>query len=1047
MKKLAIAISLGILASFNSVYALPTGENVQSGSANFSRTADTLIIDHSGKVAIDWNSFNVGKNELVKFNQNGGIALNRIIGNDFSSIYGKIQSDGTVVLVNPNGFLFADGCVIDTGNFVASNAKLSDEFMKNFNNMNVDMEYYQDVILTYVPDENGNVVNMSGVLKADKIEIGEDGSINLTSSGNADIKGDVNTKNLTIGGHNINVENGVLNNTDDLILVAKRNLNINAPVNSTGNIMFWADFDQDYKGMISVGADIKTDKDIIFNAPTTGTYFEYESGEGKIDAPNSETKFLGNVAVNNSVLTITTKDILFTGNIDSANSYKLFENVETHGATVKDDPAMKSLAEYYYENYLKCVVYKNFEDLTAEEYIAIKDRCMDEYHDYKNRPLPKNEAEEREAVKLYFNTHVKLDGLTESTDFNDLSDDQYSQLAKHILTTFSYNHTDNRESIINNWINAVNSAKEGTNGGDAIGDKYLATITDSLENWRVTSMLEGKDYELYLGGRTDIVGESVKAGREFYWLTGIEGAKGRTKFFTSTGEGEGITHTYSAWSKDPKGIFNYVFNEPNNDAKHDQPYVAIGWHDNNGLGWADVDNSKNTMRGFVQEINNPRSTINVTLTGNHTEQGKIGDSVPITVNFNTPAVEPENPPIEEPSTEEPSNPDNPSVDEPTNPPTEEPINPDNPPSEEPANPTDEPENLPITEPETPVDEPTTPPVDEPNIPDNTPTEEPIQPDNSPIDEPNNPIEEPTNPTPEIPPVDEPSNPVEEPNNHIEELPTTEPEIPPMPESPTTEEPTTETETPTTEEPNNPIDEPSITTPETPVTEESNKPINEEPVVEHETPLTEEQVKPTIEPEIAPVVEPNTPTNEEQVNQPINKEPETSPTQEQIQPENEEPQPIIEPTQDNPTTEQEQQKVSDEDIYKEYQPKQYLGDRHKLIIEDGITVSTVKEEKRTVYGIYEVFLKDGKIRLERNDYFIESKKLMIQDKPKAIIRMIDSENEFKLVWDGAVLDIFPNNEKSKRLGDIEYIASQSLQIAYDDFELEIPRLCEICIHIF
>ena len=265
MKKLAIAISLGILASFNSAYALPTGENVQSGSANFSRTADTLIIDHSGKVAIDWSSFNIGKNELVKFNQNGGIALNRVLGNDFSSIYGKIQSDGTVVLVNPNGILFADGCVINTGSFIASTAKLSDDFMKGFSNMNVDMNQYKDVILTYVPDENGNIVNMNGVLKADHLEIGEDGELYFKASGDVDIKGNVDTTNLTIGGQNINIENGVLNNTDDLILVAKQDLNINAPVNSTGNIMFWADFDKDYKGMISVGADIKTDKDIIFN--------------------------------------------------------------------------------------------------------------------------------------------------------------------------------------------------------------------------------------------------------------------------------------------------------------------------------------------------------------------------------------------------------------------------------------------------------------------------------------------------------------------------------------------------------------------------------------------------------------------------------------------------------------------------------------------------------------------------------------------------------------------------------------------------------------
>jgi len=620
LKFSALAISLASLATFNTAFALPTGENIRSGSADIARDGNSMVItQNTNRVAIDWNTFNVDRNELVRFNQNGGIALNRVVGNDLSSIFGRIQSDGTVILINPNGILFGEGCQIDTGAFIASTKNISDDIMTNFSMSN-------DPLISFEPDEHGNIVNMNGIIKADKVELGEDGEIYLKSSNDALITGDTKVNNFIVVGENINLENGTFISTGDTNLISKVDTNINSPITSTGNLIFGADYDKDYKGMVSVGANISTDKDLTFYAPTTGTYFNYPSGKGNISA--KDINFYGNVAVDNSTLDIDTENITFYSNIDSANSYNVYENGSTYGADVKDEPAMKSLAKFYYENYLKNIVYKDFENLTSEEYAIIRDRCLDEYKGYHNRPLP---TDEQEAVKAYFNENVKLSGLTEATDFDNLTDDQYTQLAKHILTTFAYNNTDNRESILNIWANAVNSAKEGTEGGDAVGDKYLATITDSLENWRVTSMLKGKSYEYFLGGRTDIVGKNIKDNRVFKWYTGISKD---VVFFTSTGEGEGITHTYSAWSKDPNGIFGYVFNEPNNNSNYDQPYVAIGWHDNSGNSWADVDDAKNTVRGLIQEINNPRSTINITYTGSHEEKGKVGDSVPITINFN-----------------------------------------------------------------------------------------------------------------------------------------------------------------------------------------------------------------------------------------------------------------------------------------------------------------------------------------------------------------------------------------------------------------------------
>ena len=770
-KKLALAVAISLMTS-STCLALPEGENVRSGNAVISRVENIMSITHTGKTAIDWTSFSIGAGEKVYFNQDGGIALNRVIGNNPSSILGQLHADGTVILLNPNGILFGNGAVINAGSFYASTAKVSDELMEKFGATNLNASQCRDVMFTYVTDAEGSIANMTGVIKADKLEVSSDGNLYLKGDGKVESSGAINSTNLVISGiKDVDID-AKIENTGNLLLGSNRNLNIKNTLNSTGNIVLAGDLDQDGKGMVDLEADVKTGGNFVSHAPSTGTYVKYENGEGKIDAENGTTTFYGNVAVDNSTMNITTKEFkVVGGNVDSANSYKILANINRNGTSVKDDPDIKNIAKYYYESNLKDVVYKDFEDLTEEEYTAIKDRCFDTYQGYHNRKIPKGDATIKEVVKEYFNNYVKLDGLTEATDFDNLSDAQYTQLAKHILTTYNYAETDNRESILNNWGNAVKSATEGTDGGADVGTKYMATITDSLENWRVTSMIEDqglKGYEYLLGGKTAIVGKKVKDGREFYWLTGIEGAKNDgagTKFFTSSGVNEGTTHTYSAWSKDPRGLFNYVFEEPNNNGLYDQPYVAIGWHDNSGNGWADVDQQKNTVRGLVQENNNVRSTINVTLTGDAETgniDGKVGDSVPITINYIRPQVEPDpvdpNPPGPNPDNPNPPGPDNPDPVDP-NPP-----GPDNP---DPVNPNPDNPNPPGPDNPDPVDPnppgPVNPNPDNPNPGPNPPGPNPDNPNppgpvNPNPDNPNPPGPNPDNPNPPGPVNPNPANP-------------------------------------------------------------------------------------------------------------------------------------------------------------------------------------------------------------------------------------------------------------------------------------------------
>ncbi|PXV60283.1 filamentous hemagglutinin family N-terminal domain-containing protein [Dyella jiangningensis] len=87
------------------------------------------------KAILTWDSFNIGRNTTLYFNQSGGtqsdgsnnwIALNRIQdpSGSPSQIFGQIKAEGTVYLLNRNGILFGSGSQVNTGSFLASSLNL-----------------------------------------------------------------------------------------------------------------------------------------------------------------------------------------------------------------------------------------------------------------------------------------------------------------------------------------------------------------------------------------------------------------------------------------------------------------------------------------------------------------------------------------------------------------------------------------------------------------------------------------------------------------------------------------------------------------------------------------------------------------------------------------------------------------------------------------------------------------------------------------------------------------------------------------------------------
>lgn len=91
----------------------------------------TVTIEQTGARAIlNWETFNVGRNTVVDFNQQADwAALNRV--NDPSArpsqIQGQISAEGTVLVVNRNGVMFSGSSQVNARNLVAAAANFSDE--------------------------------------------------------------------------------------------------------------------------------------------------------------------------------------------------------------------------------------------------------------------------------------------------------------------------------------------------------------------------------------------------------------------------------------------------------------------------------------------------------------------------------------------------------------------------------------------------------------------------------------------------------------------------------------------------------------------------------------------------------------------------------------------------------------------------------------------------------------------------------------------------------------------------------------------------------
>ena len=109
---------------------LPQGGQVAAGNVSIQQSGAQMQVNQTTqKGIVNWQSFDVGSNASVHFNQPNAQAatLNRVNSVTASQIHGQISAVGKVFLLNSNGVMFGPSARVNVGALVAGAMKITDQ--------------------------------------------------------------------------------------------------------------------------------------------------------------------------------------------------------------------------------------------------------------------------------------------------------------------------------------------------------------------------------------------------------------------------------------------------------------------------------------------------------------------------------------------------------------------------------------------------------------------------------------------------------------------------------------------------------------------------------------------------------------------------------------------------------------------------------------------------------------------------------------------------------------------------------------------------------
>jgi len=299
------------LSLVSNAYATPEGAIVVGGNGNIVTNGQTTSINQTSQnMAIDWQSYNVQQNERVHYIQpnSSSISLNRIVGNNASAIHGRIDANGQVILVNPNGIFFSPTSVINVGGIMASGLDIKpSDFMNSdyiFNEVaGTDGFVFNSGIINAAT--GGNVTLLGKQVKNDGMIVAKLGAVNMAAGKQAVVTFD----NAGLLGVKITKE------------ILQSELGVDPAVLNNGNINAEG-------GRILLTASVS--QDIFSRAVNTGGLVDASSAV--VNADGTFTLGSGSDVVNTGTLDVSSK----TSNINAGDIVVIGENV-TNSGVIKSD--------------------------------------------------------------------------------------------------------------------------------------------------------------------------------------------------------------------------------------------------------------------------------------------------------------------------------------------------------------------------------------------------------------------------------------------------------------------------------------------------------------------------------------------------------------------------------------------------------------------------------------------------------------------------------------------------------------------------------------
>ena len=220
------ALALSVIFSATGLLAAPSGGRVTQGQGDLSNPLN--ITQHSDTLATSWESFDIASGEVVNISQPSTSALIsiKVRNGSATNISGTLNANGKVALENPAGVLFGAGSVVNVGGLLASASEVQANGVINAPLGEVHLQSLS----------NNNVVNVGGVIEAQRIIVEGAGEVKLGASARLTASKEV----LVGGGFQ---GNGTIANSQKTIVES-------GAVITSPRVIIWSDVSTNFQGSI-----------------------------------------------------------------------------------------------------------------------------------------------------------------------------------------------------------------------------------------------------------------------------------------------------------------------------------------------------------------------------------------------------------------------------------------------------------------------------------------------------------------------------------------------------------------------------------------------------------------------------------------------------------------------------------------------------------------------------------------------------------------------------------------------------------------------------